>query len=1012
MKKDFVKRTLSGVIAVIMVITMIPAYAFADEEKPEEKETKNILVFGDSTSSGYGLPGHISFNSSFDVNNNDLETWTTDVAASQGRGRISDYSHPWQLKTYLMSKGYDVHLTSMTIDGMRTNELRGLLDEKYALRTFAIENEKVRVQKGNDESDEIGFVTDHLRKYVDCTGRGGATVIEDGVEKKVWESGQSRLPGSDAYKRMVRYTREQVAKADVIVVDVCTNNFGTYLGHRVAGIANTEGYEATGNYRNQTIDDLDGISEDMRKRINSVKSMLIDTFGVKDSEIADVLLDALIYCYADCVINFSADIEMLREINPDAKIIAVGVYNTVQGVKLSFGGQEVDFGGFADLFYSLVNRYIKSLDKNSSNYYYADLSSGVEIITDDIASTSSYEDVDPKLMNNMMGELIRYLTPEYENIDAMAKAYAETDDPAMIAEVKEQLSVKLKKLIKDSSNQASGDMEQIMASLSTLKHSDSELSRDIKAYLADDTGEYEVSDDTKVIILIAERFFFDHGIGTHPSVTGCGQKSDAVIKAYEKEDSAFEESKKEIQKMMEDLVELLRQTGAKDDIDAIIAKINQIQDALAMMDEAQASMEELKELKALKDQLIEYYGEALDLLGITTDDLIAQGKFIYDHVDPVWVAEQIRLMQEIINEWPELQEKYSEKLEEYAEKIADAINKTVDELIKKKELFEDSEVLKKMIETIEVLRDVAEKMPKSEEEFKALLEEQLERAEALIEDAAASISQDLADQIREIADKLKDAVEKEDYQAIIDELLPIGQKLLEIGEAVSGLPEYQAAMDEYIETSNAAMAGLQDRVKELERMAGKLQAKYVKVDMKVAAAFGAKSSKINVTWAADENAAGYVVKVDGKEVEAKETKKGLSYEQTGIKVGQKYTYEITPYVMAQIDGETETFYGKTYKKTFVPKVSLKKVTLKKAKAARESIKATWKKVTEADGYQISYKLGKKTKYKTVKGAKKVTLKVRKLKSGKKYTVKVRAYKTVNGKKYFGKWSKAKKAKVK
>ena len=32
--------------------------------------------------------------------------------------------------------------------------------------------------------------------------------------------------------------------------------------------------------------------------------------------------------------------------------------------------------------------------------------------------------------------------------------------------------------------------------------------------------------------------------------------------------------------------------------------------------------------------------------------------------------------------------------------------------------------------------------------------------------------------------------------------------------------------------------------------------------------------------------------------------------------------------------------------------------------------------------------------------------------GKKYTVKVRAYKTVNGKKYYGKWSKAKKVKVK
>ena len=56
--------------------------------------------------------------------------------------------------------------------------------------------------------------------------------------------------------------------------------------------------------------------------------------------------------------------------------------------------------------------------------------------------------------------------------------------------------------------------------------------------------------------------------------------------------------------------------------------------------------------------------------------------------------------------------------------------------------------------------------------------------------------------------------------------------------------------------------------------------------------------------------------------------------------------------------------------------------------------------------------GKKTKKALVKGAKKVSRKVKKLKSKKQYTVKVRAYKTVNGKKYWGKWSTAKKVKVK
>jgi hypothetical protein len=48
---------------------------------------------------------------------------------------------------------------------------------------------------------------------------------------------------------------------------------------------------------------------------------------------------------------------------------------------------------------------------------------------------------------------------------------------------------------------------------------------------------------------------------------------------------------------------------------------------------------------------------------------------------------------------------------------------------------------------------------------------------------------------------------------------------------------------------------------------------------------------------------------------------------------------------------------------------------------------------------------------TVKGSNKVSKKISKLQKG-KYTVKVRAYKTVNGKKYYGKWSSAKKVSVK
>lgn len=98
------------------------------------------------------------------------------------------------------------------------------------------------------------------------------------------------------------------------------------------------------------------------------------------------------------------------------------------------------------------------------------------------------------------------------------------------------------------------------------------------------------------------------------------------------------------------------------------------------------------------------------------------------------------------------------------------------------------------------------------------------------------------------------------------------------------------------------------------------------------------------------------------------------------------------------------------------KVSVKKVTLKKVKSTKKkTITVQWKKVSGVTGYQVqialnkTFKKGKKTY--TVKKAKTVKKTVKRLKRKKKYYVRVRAYKTVKGKKYYGKWSKVKKVKV-
>ncbi|MGN0521821.1 MAG: fibronectin type III domain-containing protein, partial [Eubacterium sp.] len=75
------------------------------------------------------------------------------------------------------------------------------------------------------------------------------------------------------------------------------------------------------------------------------------------------------------------------------------------------------------------------------------------------------------------------------------------------------------------------------------------------------------------------------------------------------------------------------------------------------------------------------------------------------------------------------------------------------------------------------------------------------------------------------------------------------------------------------------------------------------------------------------------------------------------------------------------------------------------------ITVKWKKAT-CTGYQIQYSTSSKftsgtTKTVTVSKSSTVSKTISKLKSNKKYYVRIRAYKTVNGTKYYGTWSKAK-----
>lgn len=136
-----------------------------------------------------------------------------------------------------------------------------------------------------------------------------------------------------------------------------------------------------------------------------------------------------------------------------------------------------------------------------------------------------------------------------------------------------------------------------------------------------------------------------------------------------------------------------------------------------------------------------------------------------------------------------------------------------------------------------------------------------------------------------------------------------------------------------------------------------------------------------------------------------------------LKKGTDYTvaYKNNKYVgKATITIKGKGNYKGTFKRTF--KIRPRATWLRSLRPKFRGFKAKWaKKTTQVSGYQIQYSRKKSfasRKTFNIKSSKAITKSFNNLKTNKKYYVRVRTYKTVNGTKYFSKWSKKKAVKTK
>ena len=137
--------------------------------------------------------------------------------------------------------------------------------------------------------------------------------------------------------------------------------------------------------------------------------------------------------------------------------------------------------------------------------------------------------------------------------------------------------------------------------------------------------------------------------------------------------------------------------------------------------------------------------------------------------------------------------------------------------------------------------------------------------------------------------------------------------------------------------------------------------------------------------------------------------KGNRYTYKKLKAATGYTLKVTPYRV--VNGKKVYAIASKQVKTATAPAAVKLSAVKKT--GRSSVKLTWKKPTGATGYEIYMKTNKAgyKKIKSIGKAKTVSYVKDGLKKGKTYRFRLRAYKTVNGNKIYGAYSKVKKIKL-
>ncbi|MEE1037129.1 MAG: hypothetical protein U0L15_08440, partial [Oscillospiraceae bacterium] len=318
-------------------------------------------------------------------------------------------AYPAMIRDELASRfGADnVDLEQLAISGFRMDELHCLLDEEfvgddYHYKYFNSWFDNLVAKWKKYESD------DYYSKYTD---------------------------GQDTREVLRTEYTNAIKNADLITIDLGTNNFGTFMTNRIQVILGIGGMEVDMDFTQfmdaNTYQSMDAV----------LGQMVAQLVGGTDSDaypLAKTLADTLLYGYLGFTTHFDASLEKIYELNPNAQVVVIDVYNMMSGVAMTGEtfGDSIDLGQLYGIFVDMANLYTRELSPYAAKVTHASLDTDPELFfdyyadyPDDTYPENQYlHPTAERLMNEFVMEAMGYDPDEPEEREQFQKEIKDAID--------------------------------------------------------------------------------------------------------------------------------------------------------------------------------------------------------------------------------------------------------------------------------------------------------------------------------------------------------------------------------------------------------------------------------------------------------------------------------------------------------------------------------------------------------------------------------------------------------